>query len=125
MMSSIKNKKTKNDNDKLSEHLQNAETVVRQESNVTLEKTIQSETKDDNEKTFSHEFSENNAVDYIAFVEKERARNKNLKVKKEYQIQLKKNKRLQALFRNDEISVSIKRKRNVVRASDNFFDEIF
>ena len=40
--------------------------------------------KNDNEKTFSHEFSENDVVNYIALVEKERARNKNLKVKKEY-----------------------------------------
>ena len=73
MMSNIKNRKRQNDDNELSEHSQNAEIVIRQESNVTFEKTIQSETRDDNEKTFSHKFSENNAVNYIAFIEKKRA----------------------------------------------------
>ena len=98
MMSSIKDRRRKNDGDELSEHFQNTETVIRQESNATLEKTIQSETRNDNEKTFSHEFSENDAVNYTALVEKKRARNKNLEAKKEYQILLKKNKRLQIFF---------------------------
>ena len=40
MMSSIKSRRRKNDDDELSEHSQNAEIVVRQESNATLEKTI-------------------------------------------------------------------------------------
>ena len=40
MMLSIKNRKRKNDNDELSEHLQNEEIVIRQQSNVILEKTI-------------------------------------------------------------------------------------
>ena len=81
--------------------------------------------RDDNEKIFNHEFSENDAVDYTAFVEKERARNKNLKVKREYQILLKRNKRLQISFRNDEISASIRRKHSIVRVNDNFFDKTF
>ena len=123
MMSGIKDRRKENDGDELSEHSQNAEIVVRQESNVTFEKTIQPETRNDNEKTFSHEFSEENAVDYTALVEKKRARSKNLKAKKEYQILLKKNKRLQTSFRNDEVSVSIRRRRSVVRASDDFFDK--
>ena len=38
---------------------------------------------------------------------------------------LKKNKRLQIFFRDDEISVSIKRKRNFAQANDDSFDEIF
>ena len=97
-MSSIKDRRRKNDDGELSEHSQNAEIVVRQESDVILEKTIQSETKDDNEKTFNHEFSENDAVDYIAFVEKKRARSKNLKAKREYQILLKKIKNCRFLF---------------------------
>ena len=125
MMSDIKDRRKRNDDDELSEHSQNTEIVIRQESNATLKKTIQSETRNDNEKTFNHEFSENDAVDYIALVEKKRARSKNLKVKREYQILLKKNKRLQILFWNDEINVSIKCRRNVVRASDDFFDETF
>ena len=93
-MSSIKGRRRKNDDDELSEHSQNAEIVIRQESNVIFEKAIQSETRDDNEKIFSHEFNENDVIDYIALVEKKRARNKNLKIKKEYQILLKKNKKL-------------------------------
>ena len=40
MMSSIKNRRRKNDDDELSKHSQNAEIVIRQESNATLEKTI-------------------------------------------------------------------------------------
>ena len=123
-MSGIKGRKKRNDDDELSQHSQNAETVIRQESDVILEKTTQSETRDDNEKTFNHEFSENDAVDYIAFVEKKRARSKNLKAKKEYQILLKKNKRLQISFRDDEISVLIRRRRSVVRANNDFFNEI-
>ena len=70
MMSSIKNRRRENDDDKLSEHLQNAKIVIRQESDVILEKTIRFETRNDNKKIFSHEFSENNAVNYIALVEK-------------------------------------------------------
>ena len=73
MMSSIKDRKRKNDDDELSKHSQNAEIVIRQESDTTFEKIIQSETRNDNEKTFSHEFNENDAVDYIALVEKKRA----------------------------------------------------
>ena len=40
MMSSIKDKKRKNDDDELSEHSQDAKIVIRQKSNVILEKTI-------------------------------------------------------------------------------------
>ena len=123
MMSSIKDRRKKNDSGELSEHFQDAEIVIRQESNAILEKTTQSETRDDNEKVFSHEFSEKNAVDYTAFVEKKRARNKNLKAKKEYQILLKRNKRLQIFFRDDEVNVWIKRRRSAARMSDDFFDE--
>ena len=83
MISDIKDRK-KNDDDEQSEQSQNAEIIICQESNATLEKIIQSETKNDNKKIFSHEFSENNVVDYTAFVEKNRARSKNLKVKREY-----------------------------------------
>ena len=114
MMSSIKDRRRKNDDSELSEHSQNAEIVICQESNVTLEKTIQSETRNNNEKIFNHEFNENDAVDYIAFVEKKRARSKNLKAKRKYQILLKRNKRLQTFFRNDEVSMSIRRRRSVV-----------
>ena len=70
MMSSIKNKRRENNDDEQSEHSQNAKFVTRQESDVIIEKTIQSETKDDNEKNSNHEFSENDAVDYVALVEK-------------------------------------------------------
>ena len=72
-MSSIKDKRKKNDDDELSEHFQNAKIVIRQESNAILEKTIQFETRNDNKKIFSHEFNENDAVDYTALVEKKRA----------------------------------------------------
>ena len=98
MISNIKGRKKRNDNDELSKHFQDAEIVIRQESNVILDKTIQFKTKDDNEKTFSHKFSENDAVDYIAFVEKKRAQSKNLKIKREYQILLKKIKDCRFLF---------------------------
>ena len=80
-MSDIKDKKKENDVDELSKHFQNAETVIREKSNAILEKTIQSETEIDNEKSFNHEFSENDVVNYTVLVEKKRARNKNLKIK--------------------------------------------
>ena len=98
MMSGIKGKKRENNDDEQSEHFQNAEFVTRQKSDVIIEKTIQSETKNDNEKDSNHEFNENNVVDYAALVEKKRARNKNLKIKRKYQILLKKNKRLQTFI---------------------------
>ena len=84
MMLSIKDRKKENDDDELSEYSQNAEIVIRQKSDATFKKIIQSETKNDNEKIFNYEFNENNAIDYIALVKKKRARNKNLKVKREY-----------------------------------------
>ena len=84
MISNIKGRKRRNDNDELSEHSQNTEIVVRQESDATFKKTIQSEIRNDNEKIFNHEVSENDAVNYIAFVEKKRVQSKNLKAKKEY-----------------------------------------
>ena len=113
MMSGIKGRRKRNDDDELSEHPQNAEIVVQQESNATFEKATQSKTRDDNEKIFSHEFNEKNVVDYTAFVEKERARSKNLKAKRKYQIPLKRNKRLQIFFRNNEVNVLIRRRRSV------------
>ena len=125
MMSSIKGRRRENDDDELSEHFQNAEIIIRQESDVTFEKTIQFKRRNDNKKIFNYKFSENDAVDYTALVEKKRTRSKNLKIKKENQILLKRNKRLQIFFQNNKISVSIRRKCNVARASDNFFDEIF
>ena len=113
MMSGIKGRRRRNDDDELSEHSQNAETVIRQKSDITLEKATQPETRNDNEKAFNHEFSEDDAVDYTALVEKERAQSKNLEVKREYQILLKKNKRLQTSLRDDKINVSIRRRRSV------------
>ena len=77
--------------------------MTRQKSNVIIEKTIQSKTKNDNEKNLNHEFNEDNAVDYVALVEKKRARSKNLKIKREYQILLKKNKRLQTFIRKNKV----------------------
>ena len=72
--------------------------MTRQKSNVIIEKIIQSKTKNDNEKNSNHEFNENDAVNYVTLVEKKRARNKNLKIKRKYQILLKKNKRLQTFI---------------------------
>ena len=114
MILGIKSRRRRNDDDELSKHSQDAEIVIRQESNVIFEKTIQPETRNDNKKIFNHEFSEDDAVNYITLVEKKRTRNKNLKIKREYQILLKRNKKLQISFRNDKISVSIKRRRNAV-----------
>ena len=83
-MSNIKKKKKKNDDDEQSKHFQNAEFVTHQKSNIIIEKTIQSETKNDNKKNSNYKFNENNVVDYVALVEKKLTQNKNLKVKREY-----------------------------------------
>ena len=40
MMSNIKDKRRKNDDNELSKHFQNAEIVIRQESNIIFRKTI-------------------------------------------------------------------------------------
>ena len=77
MMSDIKNKRKKNNDDELSKHLQNAEIVIRQKSNITFEKIIQFETKNNNEEILSHEFNDNDAVNYTAFVEKKLIRSRN------------------------------------------------
>ena len=69
-MSNIKDKRRKNDSDELSEYYQNVKIVICQESDIIFEKIIQSEMKIDNENVFSHKFSDNDAVDYIALVEK-------------------------------------------------------
>ena len=84
MMSNIKDKRKKNDDNELSKRFQNAKFVIHQKSNIIIEKTIQSETKNDNEKNSNYEFSENDVVDYATLVEKKRARNKNLKIKRKY-----------------------------------------
>ena len=68
--------------------------MICQKLNIIIEKTIQSKTKNNNEKNSDYEFNENDIVDYVALVEKKRARNKNLKIKRKYQILLKKNKKL-------------------------------
>ena len=83
-MSSIKDKRRENNNDELSEDFQDVEIVIRQELDTTLEKIIQSKMKNNNQKTFSHKLSDNDNVNYIASIEKKRARNKNLKAKREY-----------------------------------------
>ena len=83
-MSNIKNKRKENDNNELSKYFQNAEIAIRQESNIIFEKTIQLKTRDNNEKTFNHKFSRNDVVNYTALVEKKRARNKNLTIKRKY-----------------------------------------
>ena len=70
MMSDIKNKRKKNNDDEQLKHSQNAKFMTRQESNVIIEKIIQSKTKNDNEKNSNHEFIENDVVDYVALVEK-------------------------------------------------------
>ena len=124
-MSSIKNRKRKNNDDGLSKHSQDAEIVIRQELKVFLGKTIQSKMKNDNEKTFSHEFSNNDVVNYIALVEMKRTRSKNLEVKRKYQILLKRNKRLQIFFRDDKINISIRRRRSAVLTNNNFLNKIF
>ena len=123
MMSNIKSKK--NDMDEQLEHPQDAEIVIRQKSNAILKKAIQSEIKNDNEKILNYKFNKNDAVNYTALVEKKRAQSKNLKVKRKYQILLKRNKKLQIFFRNDEISVSIKRKRSVVATSNDSLNKTF
>ena len=84
-MSSIKSKTRKNDNDELSEYFQNAEIIICQESNATLEKTIRFKTRNNiKEKIFNHEFNKNDVVDYTTLVEKKWTKNKNLGIKRKY-----------------------------------------
>ena len=50
----------------------------------------------------------------------------NLKKGKSFlNIEIKRNKRLQIFFQDDEISISIKRRRNVVLTNDNSFNKTF
>ena len=71
MMLNIKNKKRKHN--KSSKHFQNAKFIVHEKSNVIIKKIIQFKTKNDNEKNSSHEFNENDVVNYATLVEKKRA----------------------------------------------------
>ena len=99
--------------------------MIRQKSNIIIEKTIQSETKNSNEKNSNYEFNENNVVNYVALVEKKRTRKKIKKLKKKYQILLKNNKRLQTFIRKDEIQTSIKYKYNVASTNNDSLNESF
>ena len=72
MMSSIKSKRKENDDNEQSEHFQNAKFVIRQKSDVIIEKTIQLKSKNNKEKNLNYEFNENDVVDYVALVEKKR-----------------------------------------------------
>ena len=65
--------------------------------------------RNNNEKNLNYKFSENNAVDYITLVKKKRTQNKNLKIKREYQILLKKIKNCKFLFEKTKF----KRRQNV------------
>ena len=69
-MSNIKNKKIKNNINKLLKQFQNAKSVICQKLNSTFEKTIQSEMRNDNEKVLKYELNGNNAVDYTTLIKR-------------------------------------------------------
>ena len=61
----------------------------------------------------------NDNVDYAELVVKKRTKTKNLKVKKEYLILQKRNKRLLKLIKNDEIETLSTRRRRITKIDKN------
>ena len=72
IMSNIKKKRRRNDVDELIEHPQNVEIIKK--LNIIFEKIIQSEKKDNDERTFNDEFNKNDVISYTALIEKKQAR---------------------------------------------------
>ena len=68
--------------------------------------------------------SSNDNVDYVEFVVKEKAKTKNLKIKREYFILQERNKRLLKLIKNDEVETSSTRRRRITKIDENFFAKV-
>ena len=66
----------------------------------------------------------NDDVDYVEFVVKEKAKTKNLKVKKKYLILQKRNRRLLKLIKNDEVEASSTRRRRITKINENLFAKV-
>ena len=66
----------------------------------------------------------NDNVDYIKLAVKERAKTKNLKIKKKYLILQEKNRRLLKLIKNDEIKTSSTRRRKIIKIDENLFAKV-
>ena len=63
----------------------------------------------------------NDNVDYVELIVKEKAKTKNLKVKKEYFILQKKNKRFLKSIKNDEVEAPLTRRRRITKIDENLF----
>ena len=68
--------------------------------------------------------SSNDNIDYTEFVVKEKAKTKNLKVKRKYLILQEKNKRFLKLIKNDEIETLSTRRRRIIKIDENLFTKI-
>ena len=105
----IRDRKIKNNNKTLSQSLNNANKIFdRQQSKQTFAKKLTNKLNfqvENNANTLL--FCNNNKVDYAKLVVKERAKTKNLKIKKKYLILQKRNKRLQKSMRDKRLQKSI------------------
>ena len=68
--------------------------------------------------------SSNDNVDYIEFVVKKKAKTKNLKIKRKYLILQEKNKRLLKLIKNDEVKMSLTRRRKIIKIDENLLAKV-
>ena len=68
--------------------------------------------------------SSNDNVDYVELVVKERTKTKNLKIKKEYFILQKRNRRFLKSIKNDKIETSSTRRRRITEIDENFFIKV-
>ena len=66
----------------------------------------------------------NDNVDYVELVVKKKTKTKNLKIKREYLILQKRNKRLLKLIKNDEIETSSTRCRRITKVDENFLAKV-
>ena len=68
--------------------------------------------------------SSNDNVDYTEFVVKEKAKTKNLKVKRKYLILQERNKQFLKSIKNDKIETSSTRRRKITEIDENFLAKV-
>ena len=66
----------------------------------------------------------NNNVNYVELAVKKKTKTKNLKIKKEYLILQKRNKRFLKLIKNDKVETSSTRRRKIIKIDENFFTKV-
>ena len=124
MTSRIRARKNVNEEQTTSQREQNAdESHERQKSKQTLTKKFENReniSRSDDEDVAT---SSSDNVDYVELVAKKRKKTKNLKIKREYLILQKRNRRLRKSLRNDEVKTQSTRRCKTIEIDENFLTE--